>query len=170
MGKGMIYIILVLCGGAIAYVMLGGLFTNELQTSRKNPYQYEVGDIRHIDPALIKYKEAKRIALSFAGPKSLDYHLGMLAIGYKNHLQLIDTLGYEVFQVMVEGPVTALAFGRNEILFVASKNHIRKYDMAGNELEKWHDLDSGAFITSLAADGRFVYVANAGGPEVLRYT
>jgi hypothetical protein len=169
MGKGMIYIILVLCGGAIAYVMLGGLFTNELQTSRKNPYQYEVGDIRHIDPALIKYKEAKRIALSFAGPKSLDYHLGMLAIGYKNHLQLIDTLGYEVFQVMVEGPVTALAFGRNEILFVASKNHIRKYDMAGNELEKWHDLDSGAFITSLAADGRFVYVANAGGPEVLRY-
>jgi hypothetical protein len=69
MDKGMIYIILVLCGGAIAYVMLGGLFTNELQTSRKNPYQYEVGDIRHIDPALIKIQRSKKNSPFFCRPQ-----------------------------------------------------------------------------------------------------
>jgi len=169
MSKNLIYIILIICGVLIAYIMVGGVFRNDLKKSVKNPYDYDLRDIRKIDPELIKYKETKRIGLTFPDPKALDYQDGQLCIGYANQLQLIDTVGVEVFNTSVEGPVTAIKLATNDEIFVACKTHILKYNLSGTQMESWSAIDSGSFITSIELKDDYVYVADAGGPVVYQY-
>lgn len=169
MKKSQIYVILIICGAMIAYIMIGGAFNNDLKKSVKNPYEYDLGDIRKIDPAMIRYKEVKRIALAFPEPKVLDYHQGLLGIGYQNEVQVIDTLGRELFNKSISGPITSITFSPSGEIFLGCKTHIEKYNLNGELSETWNEIDSSAYITSIAFSGDYVFVANAGGPFIIQY-
>jgi hypothetical protein len=169
MNKNLIYVILIICGLAIAYIMVGGIFTNDLQSTAKNPYEYELGDVKKIDPEMIKYAETRRIALSYPDPKVIDYNQGLLAIGFEKHLQVIDTSGRELFNKSVTGPITSIKYSNNNQIFVGCKTQVQKYDVSGELLETWEEIASTAYITSLALKDDYVFVANAGGPEVYQY-
>ncbi len=169
MSKNLIYIILIICGVLIAYIMVGGIFKNGLKNTVKNPYEYELGDIKKIDPEMIKYREVKRIGLSLSSPKAIDYQSGLLAIGYDEYLQVIDTSGREVYNKSIEGPVTCLAFSPQNEIFVACKDHIETFDLNGDQIEVWDRLDTSAYITSIAFVDDYLFAANAGGPAVYQY-
>lgn len=169
MKNSAIYILLVVCGGVIAYIMLGGIFKNELKKPAKNPYEFDLGDIGKIDPSLIQYKETQRLALTIDNPKVIDYQNGLLGIGYLNHLQVIDTLGQEVFNREVDGPVTGIAFAPNGDILLASKTVIRMFGGNGELLSTWDALDSSSHITSMAVNNEHVFAADAGGPLVHQY-
>ncbi len=170
MNKNLIYLILIVCGLAIAYIMVGGLFKNELKKTTKNPYEYDLGDINKIDPEMIKYKETKRIGLSFAEPKVVDYSSGYLAIGFENQLQMIDTSGREIFNKAVSGPITSLKLSKDNLIYLGCKNHIEKYNTNGDLIETWQEIDPSTYITSIALKDDYVFVANASGAVVLQYS
>ncbi len=170
MKNKLIYIILILFGLLIAFIILGDIFKSEMSKTVKNPYAYDLGDIKKIDPSMIKYHEVKRIGAGFQKPIALDYHKGLLGIAYENHMQLIDTLGREYFNKTIDGSVTCISFAPDGKIFLACKNHVELYDLQGNLLDSWDELDSSSYITSIAFKEDAVFIADAGGPMVHRYT
>ena len=108
MSKTLIYILLIVLGVIIAYVILGDLVKNNMQKPTKNPYAFDLREFEHVDAALIKYTESKRIKLNIPGPKAIDYHEGTLVLGFKDQLQAIDTSGREIFKKSIENPSTAV--------------------------------------------------------------
>jgi len=170
MSKNLIYLILIICGILIAYIMVGGIFKNEIRNTVKNPYEYELGDIKKIDPEMIKYKESKRIGLSFSSPKAIDYKGGLIVIGFENNLQVIDTTGREVYSKAVSGPVTCIKFSPENEVFAGCKDHIEKYSLSGELIESWDRLDTSAYITSMVFLKDYLFVADAGTRKIVRFS
>lgn len=164
-----IYIILLICGGTIAYILLGDLFRNEMYQSAKNPYQYELGDIKKIDPLLVKYKETRRLGLTSTSPKAIDYQNGMLVIGYENELQVIDTSGRELVNQTIEGPVTCLSFSLSNDILVGCKDHVEVFNTDGELTARWESPGTEAYFTSITELNDHIFVADAGGPVVHQY-
>ena len=170
MKNGLIFAILIFFGAIIAFILIGGLFNNDLRKAVKNPYAYDLGEVGYIDPAFIQYRESKRIATAHPMPVAIDCRGGLLAIGYKQHFQVIDTLGREISHKSVAGPVTALAFTPEGDLLLAQQIFIQVYRQSGELQDSWPTIDSSAYITSIAVRGEHVFVANAGDPSVMVYT
>jgi hypothetical protein len=170
MNKNLIYVILLIFGALIAYLILGDAFKSDISGKSSNPYAYDLGDIRKVDPAMLKYKEVKRISLPLPKPKVIDYYKGMLAIGYENHLQLIDTLGTEIFTLPVESNITAICISPEGFIFLGCTDHIEKYDQQGNMIDRWEAQDTSTFITSIAFKNEQVFIADARGPVVRRFS
>lgn len=139
-----------------------------MKKSTKNPYAFDIKEFEYVDPSLIKYKETKRIKLDNAIPKVIDYHNGLLGLAFKNKLQVIDTSGREIFNKTLDKITTALHIAQGRI-YLGCLDHVEIYDLNGNQLESWDFLDSGAYITSIALIEDKLFVANAGGPEVIKY-
>ena len=107
MKKILLYIFVAILGLLILFIILGDFMTNERADSTANPYAYKVDEYMSVDPTLIQYEEIKRIGLSLAKPKSIDVYHNMIALGYQNHLQVIDTTGMEILNKEVADPVLA---------------------------------------------------------------
>ncbi|MFC2124368.1 hypothetical protein ACFLU5_06120 [Bacteroidota bacterium] len=169
MQKGLIYIVLVILGGLIAYLILGDFLKDELSNPSENPYAYEVDEFKHVDPSLIKYREVKRINLSISDPKGIDYHKGAIYLVYKNHIQVIDTSGIELLNISVPGLNTSISVSPEDVIFIGNKDHIEQFDLAGNLLHTWDTLGQKTIITSIAFKRDAVFVADAGNLLVYRY-
>jgi sugar lactone lactonase YvrE len=169
MKKTLVYVILILFGLLIGFIILGDVFTSEMNKTVKNPYAYDLGDIKKIDPAMIKYKESKRIGVAFPKPVAIDYHQGLLGIAFENQIQMIDTLGREYFNKTIQDRVTSISFAPDGKLFIARKDHVDIYSNRGDLLGSWEELDSSSYITSIAFKEDAVFIADAGGPKILRY-
>jgi hypothetical protein len=170
MKNPLVYAVLIAFGAIITYILAGDLFGNRLKKSVKNPYAYDLGGIRNIDPELVKYRETRRIATSLPEPVAIAYRSGLLGIGYHRHIQVIDTLGRERFNISVAGPVTAIAFSPEGNIVAGMRTFVQEYSPAGSLLESWPVIDTSAYITSIAVREEDVYVANAGDPSVAVYT
>ena len=171
MKKSLIYLLLVFLAGVVGYVLLGDIFFGNPQKKSKNPYAYDLGDIYTIDPSLIKFKESKRIALTYPGAKALHYYGGHLAIAYKNQLQVIDTAGREVFSKSINNPATAIYISADNEIFLAAKSQIEVLSAdAGNLLRHWEINDSASYITGFAIKDNQLFIADAGKAAVRIYT
>lgn len=170
MRKNLIYILLLILGALVAYVILGDFLRNDIKKSDKNPYAFDLREFEHVDPSLIKYKESKRIKLNHEDPKAIDYHLGKLALGFNDQLQLIDTSGREIFKKSIKNPSTAIYISNEDLIYLACKTYLEVYDMKGALVNTWPVIDTGAFITSVTMKDSKIMVANASEPEIIRYS
>jgi DNA-binding beta-propeller fold protein YncE len=167
MKKILIYIVVVILGILILVIILGDFMSNERAKSTANPYAYKVDEYMSVDPSLIKYEEIKRIGLDLANPKSIDVYNNLIVLGYINHLQVIDTVGIEIFKKEIAGPVSSISVSPEGNIFLGCFNYIEVFDLEGNPVEKWEDFEEDAIITSIAFKGSIVYVADAGNQKVL---
>jgi WD40 repeat protein len=167
MKRTLLYIVVVVLGILILFIILGDFMSNERADSAANPYAYKVDEYMSVDPSLIQYEEIKRIGLNIAKPKSIDINNDMIALGYENHLQVIDTTGLESFSKEVEGPVSAISFSPDGKIFLGCFNFIEIFDLQGNSVGRWEDFEEDAIITSIAFKGPTIYVADAGNQQVL---
>lgn len=169
MSKTLTYILLLVLAAVIAYVILGDLLKNNMQKTTKNPYAFDLKEFEHVDPSLIKYTESKRIKLNNDKPKAIDYHNGILILAFENHLQAIDTSGREIFNKSTQNPSTAVFISDDNTIYLGCKTLIELYDLSGNHLTVWPEIDTAAYITSIAMKDEFLYVANASEPEIIKY-
>jgi len=166
MKKYLTYTVLVILGALIVYIILGDIFLND--TNKKNPYAYDLEEFKKVDLSLIKYREVKRINVSFSNPIAIDYYKGHLGIAYENHLQVIDTTGMEYLNRSVDDSITCISFSPDGKIFLGCKNYIEIYGLNGDLLEKWKILDTAAYITSITFKENVIFIADAGGPQVHR--
>jgi len=169
MSKNLIYILLLLLVSLIAYIILGDFLRNEIVKSDKNPYAFDLREFEHVDPSLVKYKESKRIKLNHQGAAVVDYRAGKLALGFEDQIQVIDTSGREIFRKSIAKPSTAIFISPNNQIYLGCKTYLEIYDMKGVLVKSLAQIDSGAYITSIAMLENKIVVANAGGPEIILY-
>ena len=138
-------------------------------------FEYSLADVKKIDPALIRYRQAGEIALTLkqprgvaAGPEDQIYVAGdklvqVFAPGGARRSEL--ALSDEPRCLTVAGPHHA-APGR---IYLGMKSHVEVLDPTGNRVAAWEDLGPKAILTSIAAAEQDVLVADAGNRIVLRY-
>jgi len=169
MKRYLIYIMLIFLGGLIAYIIIGDLLSNRLKNPNENPYAYELNEYEEIDPSMIKYSEVKRIGLNIPDPKGIASYKDRLGIAYKNHLQVIDTTGVELYRKSINAQVTCISYSHEGVIYLGCQDHVELFDENGNTIQKWDTISHNAIITSIAVNDNSVFVANAGNQEVLIY-
>lgn len=138
-------------------------------------FQYDLNEIKKIDPALIQYRQAAEIPLDVkqaravaVGPQNRVYVAGDKAI------LVFEPDGKKAAEIALEDEPRCLAVGNAEHAFpgrvyVGMKGHIEVYDAGGKRLAVWEDLGDKAMLTSIAAAEQDVLVADAGNRIVYRF-
>ncbi|MHB1034795.1 MAG: NHL repeat-containing protein [Pirellulales bacterium] len=139
-------------------------------------FDYDVADLRRIDPALIQYAETGRIPTGFAevhglavGPEDQIYVAGDKAI------RVFDKDGARRSEIATgESPRCLAVAGPQQVgpgsLYVGFKDHVEVYDPAGARKARWEGLGPKAVLTSIAVSEEDVYAADFGNRIVLRYS
>ncbi len=168
MKKIFIYIIVVVLGLLILVIILGDFMSGEIKDNANNPYAYEFEEFKAVDPSLIKFKEARRIGLTIEGPKAIDVKNGLIAIGFKEHLQVIDSSGLEKINISIKGPVTAVSFSPEGTIYLACQNAVQVLSPEGETIARWEDFGDKTLITAIAFKDTVTYLADAGNRKVVR--
>jgi hypothetical protein len=128
-------------------------------------FAYPVEDYRHVDPALIRYTEVDGL-LPAVGK------LSALAIAPDGKIYVGGENAIEVFPERTIHPVAGipgcLAVDDDGTMFVGMQDHVEVFSKDWKPVV-WPSPGEKAYLTSIAVDDRYVYVADAGGRRVLRY-
>jgi hypothetical protein len=129
-------------------------------------FSYSFEEYRRVDPALIRYTEVAPIVPAIG-------KLSALAIAPDGRIYVGGEKGVETFPDQtihpVGGAVTCLAVDDDGTLFVGMQDHLEVFSSDGKKTV-WPSPGEKAWLTSVAVDERCVYVADAGGRRVLRYS
>ncbi len=151
-------LIMVLILGAGIY--LGQSHRTELGKS----FDYSLDDYRKVDPALIRYAEVEPIVPTIE-------HIAALAIAPDGKIYIggenaIEVVGGETFPV--EGSPSCMAVDDEGTVFVGMGDHVESF-FEGVKRSAWPSPGEKAYLTSIAVDDWYVYVADAGNRRIWRY-
>jgi len=133
-------------------------------------FDYDLKELRKIDPSLIKYEETGKIETEFqdvfavaVGPNEDIYVAGDKAI------HIYSGNGDYLSKIRLADSPRCLAVIGDGTVYVGMKAHVEVYDREGVQKVKWESLGEKAVLTSIAVAGNDVLVADAGNRIVLRY-
>ena len=167
-------VVLLAAVGGVALLWWSGAFGRS-EHRLPDAFRYDPGEVKRIDPALIKYRQTAAIPVTFhearavaVGPEDRVYVAGDRAIAVfdaKGGKRAEFALPDEPRCLAVAG-ATHASPGR---IYVGMKNHVEVLDAAGKRLAAWEDLGAKANLTSIAVGPQDVFVADAGNRIVYRY-
>jgi hypothetical protein len=122
-----------------------------------------------IDAALIKYREARKIATGFKEARGI-------ALGADDTLYVAGDKSIRVFSENgalrsafgTGAEPNCLAVGEDDAIYVGAGDHVEVYDLSGANKAKWGSFGLKSCITSIAASGNDVWVADAGNRAIYR--
>lgn len=142
--------------------------SGEIKDTAINPYAYDFDEYKAVDPSMIEFREARRIGLSIPEPKAIDVRNNLIAIGFKEQVQVIDTTGLEIINRSVRGPVTAISFSPEGNIFLGCQNSIEVFNLEGESMARWEHFGEKTLITAIAFKDSVTFIADAGNRIVLR--
>jgi len=141
-------------------------------------FTYDLTAYLKVDPALIQYEEKTAIATGLEAPRGI-------AVGPEDRLwvcgdravRCFDKDGKLLSEFKTSGepqclaPSASLGAGSAKAgaIYVGMKDHVEVFDAQGKPGGAWESLGPKAFVTSIAAGEKDVFVADAGGRVVLHY-
>jgi hypothetical protein len=151
--------------GLMALIIGVGIWVgNHRRTELGHSFDYSLDDYRKVDPALIQYRELEPLIPSLTNLTALAIsEEGLLYVGGANGIQIIGGK-----TIPLPGMPTCLAVDEDGTLFVGMQNHVRVISKDGTTAD-WDPPAEKAYLTSMAADISYVYVADAGSRRVWRY-
>ncbi len=159
-------------GTAIAIGMGAGAYA-VWQASRPKPanVSYDLAPLRRTDPALIVGRQVSTFRPGFeharciaAAPDGNVYVSGDLAI------RRFDAEGRKLSEISTDDEAPgAIAVGADGKIYATFGAKVCVYDPAGRRIAIWPERQ-GAMLTSIAATDDDIFVANASGRVVLRYS
>jgi len=135
-------------------------------------FQYDLTELRKVDPSLIHYEETARIATGLKEPRGIAAAEGRVFVAGDKVVRTFDGAGLKpVAEFATDSPPhgLAVAVGAGGTIFAAMKDHVETFDAAGKRLAAWETLGEKAYLTGIAAGEKDVFVADAGGLAVVRY-
>ena len=154
---------------AITITGAGGL-TGCSKREKENPYEYDLGKLKVTDPKWLTWDELSPIKLEFELPLALAADKkGVLFVTGDNTLLVMDEEGDIQNTTRLNGQAKSVTVGTTGELYLGMTDHVEVWDREGKRLAVWEALDREAIITSIAADEKNVYVADAGNKIILKY-
>jgi hypothetical protein len=100
-----------------------------------------------------------------------------VAVGSDDHIfvsadraiQIFQSTGDKLGRIELEEPARCLAVGRTGLLYLGMTDHVQVYADTGDRRSIWAGLGNEALITSIAAAGDEIFVADAGNRLIMRF-
>ena len=155
----------------VAVVVLVVIIAASDRGSEPGPaYKLDLKPFTKVDDKDVAFRQTARFSLNVEEPSALAVaENGAVYVAGKGAVLLLDGEGRETARYAVQGTPDAMAVTPDGKLLLGMRNHVQVLDAAGKPLAAWKDLGERAYITSIAADEKNVYVADAGNRVVLRY-
>ncbi|WP_372846748.1 hypothetical protein [Pontiella sp.] len=127
-------------------------------------FDYSLAEYRQVDPRLIKYTETDPVLPALKNASAIAVsEKRQLYIGGENAIELVGET-----PIAVEGTPSCLAVDDAGTLFVGMQDHVVLIGKDGQRTA-WPSPAEKAFLTSIAVDDWYVYVADAGSRRIWRY-
>jgi len=122
------------------------------------------------DPSLLKYAEAARIQTGFkevravaVGPSDRIYVAGDQSV------RVFDSAGKQVSYVKTSSVPRCLAVAKDGTMYVGAMDRVEVYPAGPAGRSSWDSAGDKAIFTAVAVTQEWVFVADAGNREILRY-
>jgi sugar lactone lactonase YvrE len=133
-------------------------------------YKLDLKPFTKVDDKDVAFRQTARFALSVEEPSALAVaDNGTVYVAGKDTVLLLDAEGRETARLALLGTPDAMALAPDGKILLGMRNHVRVLDATGKSVADWKDLSERGYITSIAADEKDVFVADAGNRVVLRY-
>ena len=136
-------------------------------------FTYSVDDYRQVDPSLIRYTEVDPIIPTLGKLSALALApSGQLVVGGENGIKIFPMIGKKqqapTQSVPRVGNPSCLAVDDEGTVFAGMLDHVEVF-AKGENPSVWPSPSPKAYLTSVAVDDNFVFVADAGSRCIWRY-
>ena len=186
---GLIVIPIIAIIAAIVYSVISK--RSALPSEKKednNPFAYDITELKKVDPKLIEYKEAVKILLTSKSPLALSILNKTIFIVDKKGIicatedppssRRRGTMAGQAGRTTEKqpnlikkayGPPTAISVSETGDIAVCFNKNILFLDKSGKEIFNLVNFPEKALFTSIAIEGDYIYVADAGRRIVLQF-
>jgi hypothetical protein len=169
MQKKLIYAFLGLITIIIVAIVVLDILGSRPEKRGDNPFSLNVDGLRDVDPELILYDETKNLKLQSGEYRGMDISGDQLFVISDNYLQGISTSGQELIKfILPESPRAVLVDG--DRVYIGFLNSVCIFSFEGDLLSAFQPINDSAVVTNMAIVGDYLFVADAGNRQVLRYT
>lgn len=133
-----------------------------------NPYEYSIKEYSHVDENLIKYRETKQIKLTCEHAKGIACFGGKIFLIADNYLHVLNKSGQEDLKKDFKDTANTV-FANNNLIIIGFKNYFITIDKSGKIISNSEFAGENSFFTSVNADEKYIYVADAGMRKILIY-
>lgn len=134
-----------------------------------NPYEFELNAVRTGDTSMAAYTETGQINTSIEEIHGLATDAsGKIYVSGKDGVEIFDASGKTENKFKMNGIAQSITVLENGDILLGMLDHIEIWNKNGKQVSKWTSFGSEAVITSIAAKGNDVFVADAGQKVVYR--
>lgn len=135
-----------------------------------NPFPYDISEFRKVPPELLRYREETNFAVSIASPTALAVDTGnRIYVAGATAVAVFDRPGEPSLLFSLDHPARCMAATASGDLLVGAADHIDVYSPTGGLRSSWISLGERAIISSVAARGDHVYIADCGTHAVWHF-
>ena len=152
-------------------VVLVGLLLAKDRVKEPGPaYVLDMEPFKEVDPALVKFREAERIACDIPHLSAMAVAPdGALYVCGENAVARFGAEGKEEGRFSVEGRPDCMAVAPDGEILLGMRTRIEPHGPDGAQRPVWKNAGEQAYFTSITVNDTDVYVADAGNRIVLRY-
>lgn len=152
------------------YLIARDLFRHPASVTQANCCGDDYTELKKFDTTLVGYSKAGIIETSLKGLTGIavDQNNEIYVCGNKI-VEVFDSAGVLDRSFVIDTTASCIALGENRI-YVGMGPAVSLYDMAGEKEESWKPYNSEGYITSIAVNGPYVYLADAVSKRILKYS
>ena len=140
------------------------------KTDSTNPFEFGMENVRSRDTAMPAFTETGQLKPTLEEIHGLAANpSGKIYVSGKDGVEIFDPSGKTEKKLKIAGTAQCIAVDEKGNLLLGMKDHVEIWNDDGVQLSKWSPSGPDAFITSIAAKGTDIFVADAGQKVVLRY-
>lgn len=136
-----------------------------ISSENRNPFELNYDEFKEVDSSMIGYKEIRRLKIPGSKPRAILMKDELLYLASGKKIYLISLMGQLMQTWDVSESPNALAWFNNQLV-VGFQHYFVLLDNKGKVVIRGEDLGQGSHITSLAAKGDQIVVADAGNRKV----
>lgn len=152
---------------ALVAFMVNDFFFSKPDNS--NPYALGLDSIRQSDTAGLAFSETRQIKTTLSEIHGLAVDAsGRMYVSGKDGVEIFDPSGKPENTFSIQGTAQCISLNAAGNLLLGMQDHIEIWNKAGKQLSMWKSFGPDAVITSIAAKGNDVFIADAGQKVVYR--
>ncbi|MBT3210347.1 MAG: hypothetical protein HN704_10640 [Bacteroidetes bacterium] len=145
-------------------------FVDTKNTSKKNPYKYDLESLKKIDSTKFCFKEIHQLELEISEPKCIAVdNQSNIFVGGQDEISVFDKFGKFTYALKASSAVNCMAISSFDELYVGTKNSIQLWNHERKLEKSWLIKADNVLITSLAIKDSSIFVADAGNGIVWHY-
>ncbi len=152
-----------------AYAIIGANETAQHACGPGKSCNYDLAAFQKTDPSIVKYEPAATLSTGLKDARGI-------AVGPDDRIYAVGGKLVRIFafhalksEITLDAPAECLAVAPDGMIYLGMRDHVEAWGPDGDRKASWPSLGERAFITSIAAAEKDVFVADAGNRVILHY-